>query len=312
MTQVFFATDLHGSLVCFKKFIGAAKFYGADVLIMGGDCTGKMLVPLVERNGGYVANYMDREWVLASGDEVQDFERVVADAGYYTVRLDPERYAELRNDPEKLDEVFEATMIRVLEEWLEYGKSRLGGTGVKWFVTPGNDDHICIDDVIRRDDFAIFAEDEVVELDDGVEMLSVGWSNSTPWNTPREGDETVIAARIEALTGKIKNMDTAVFNLHAPPYGTGLDTAPELDDKGAPLRGGAVMMSVGSTAVRDAITKHQPLLGLHGHIHEARGTQKIGRTLCVNPGSNYGDASLNGVIVTLKKGKLKSHLMTMG
>jgi uncharacterized protein len=312
MGTVFYATDLHGSLVCFRKFVAAAKFYEAETLIMGGDCTGKMLVPVVGDNGSWTATYLDRNWSFTVEAERNDFERKVADSGYYTVRVTPDEYEELKADRAKVDDLFEATMISTLEQWLEYGKARLTGTGVKWLIAPGNDDHLVIDEVVANDDFAILAENRLVELEDGIEMISMGWTNSTPWNTPREGDEEVVAARIDALAGQVKNMDTAVFNLHAPPYGSGLDGAPELGKDGIPLRGGSVMTSVGSKAVRDKIREYQPLLGLHGHIHEARGTQKIGRTLCINPGSNYGDACLCGAVIKIKKGKLKSHLLTMG
>lgn len=307
-----FTTDVHGSVLCFKKFIAAAKFYEADVIVMGGDCTGKMLVPVISNGSGHKASYLDRDWVLATESEKDDFVRMVGDAGYYPLTVTQDEYDELRSDPAKVNARFLAVMVSTLEGWLDYAKDKLQGTGVRCLITPGNDDHLEIDRVLEADDFVIAGENRVIQLDDDIEMLSMGWTNPTPWDTPRECEEGPLGERIEALAAGVKNPDKTIFNLHAPPYGSGLDSAPEMDKDGVPLRGGTVMKSVGSTAVRDAIQKYQPMLGLHGHIHESRGTHKIGRTLCINPGSNYGDLTLNGVILEFKNGKLKSHMLTCG
>ena len=312
MTKVLFTTDVHGSLICFKKFVAAADFYGADVIIMGGDCTGKMLVPLVGDDSRRTATYLDREWVLGTADEIADFERRVANAGYYPVRLSPDRMAELQADSAKVDQLFVDTMKSTLNGWLEYAEDKLRGKNVTCIITPGNDDDLEIDQVLEENAFVVAGEDKVIRLDDRHELLSMGWTNPTPWATPRECDEATLRQRIDALAAQVQDMDKAIFNLHAPPYGSGLDEAPELNEKIEPKRGGTVMASTGSTAVRDAIMRYQPLMGLHGHIHEARGHQKLGRTLCVNPGSTYGDGSLNGVLFELHKGKVRSHVLTMG
>jgi len=155
-----------------------------------------------------------------------------------------------------------------------------------------------LEELLRASDFVDAAENRIVRIGDH-EMLSVGWSNHTPWDTPRECSEEELEARIDALAAQIEDMETAIFNIHVPPYGTGLDDAPELDENLKPVQGGKVMKPVGSTAVRDAILEHQPLLALHGHIHESRGIQKLGRTTCINPGSVYGEGTLQGVIVEL-------------
>jgi len=312
MTKVLFTTDVHGSLVCFKKFVAAANFYGADVIIMGGDCTGKMLVPLIGDDSHRTAMYLDREWVLGTVDELVDFERRVANAGYYPVRLSPDEMSELKADPARVDQLFVDTMKSTLADWLAYAQEKLKGTDVTLIITPGNDDDPVIDQVLEENEFVVAAEGKVVWLDDRHELLSMGWTNPTPWHTPRECDEAALRQRIDVLAAQVQDVEKAIFNLHAPPYGSGLDEAPELNEKIEPKRGGTVMMSTGSTAVRDAIMEYQPLMGLHGHIHESRGCQKLGRTLCVNPGSTYGDGSLNGVLFELRKGKIRSHVLTMG
>ena len=93
-----------------------------------------------------------------------------------------------------------------------------------------------------------------------------------------------------------------------------LDEAPALDANLRPTHGGAVMKPVGSIAVRDAILKHQPLLSVHGHIHESRGVKRMGRTLAINPGSVYGDGVLQGAVIELnpKKAKVARYLLVNG
>jgi Icc-related predicted phosphoesterase len=63
--------------------------------------------------------------------------------------------------------------------------------------------------------------------------------------------------------------------------------------------------AVGSKAVRTAIEKHYPLLGLHGHVHESRGKTALGRTLCFNPGSFYTEGILTGAVIDLDKKGVK-------
>ena len=148
----------------------------------------------------------------------------------------------------------------------------------------------------------------------GFHLVSMGWTNPTPWNTFREAPEEELAAKIEAVVSQVPDMGRAIFNFHAPPYGTGLDEAPALDANMRPIHGGAVMKPVGSKAVRDAIDRYQPMLGVHGHIHESRGIKKMGRTLAMNPGSVYGDGVLQGAVLELdaKKGKVSKYLLVNG
>ena len=103
--------------------------------------------------------------------------------------------------------------------------------------------------------------------------------------------------------------------MHVPPYDSGIDSAPELDENMRPKLGpgGQVMITpVGSTAVRKAIESYQPMLSLHGHVHEARGFVKIGKTLCLNPGSEYLEGILRGVLIQIDKGKVRDFIFTSG
>ena len=313
MSRVFFCTDLHGSEICFRKFLHAGGVYGADVVIMGGDCTGKMIIPVVGSDAdGWSVDWAGRVHRPATAEELADIERQIANNGLYPVRMSPERLAELQDDPERLHALFESTMLATLAGWMELAKERLQDSGIKVIVTPGNDDEMSVDDVLVHAGFIEAAEGRIVRIDDEHEMLSLGWSNPTPWDTPRECSEAELGEKIRVLAEQIEDMDRAIFNIHVPPHGTGLDSAPEIEDGNRVKRGGTIMASVGSTAVRDAILEYQPLLSLHGHIHESRGMQKLGRTVCINPGSAYSDWTLQGVVVDLDGKKVKRYTPTTG
>jgi Icc-related predicted phosphoesterase len=81
----------------------------------------------------------------------------------------------------------------------------------------------------------------------------------------------------------------------------------------AGMAGGVELGSVGSTAVRSLIERHQPAVGLHGHVHECSAGEHLGRTLCVNPGSNYLMGTLRGAIVEMNEdGEVRGWQMTEG
>jgi len=313
MTRLFYCTDLHGSEICFRKFLSAGKVYEADVLLMGGDCTGKMVIPVIDQgNGTFFCSWSGGEIEVTSAEDLAELETQIKNNGLYPVRMSAEERAALAADPERLTELFGRVMVETLTEWLALAEQRLGDSGLKVIVTPGNDDELAVDEVIEASSFVEAAEGRIVRVGGRHEMLSLGWANETPWDTPRECPEDELAAKIAALADQIDDMDNAIFNIHVPPYGTGLDDAPELEDPTKVKRGGGIMKAVGSTAVRDAILEYQPLLSLHGHIHESRGFQKLGRTLAINPGSTYNDWSLQGVIVDLEDKQIKRQMPTAG
>jgi hypothetical protein len=312
MPRVFFATDLHGSEMCWRKFLNAAKFYEADVLICGGDMTGKAIVPIVEEDGHFTVTMSGQPAQTVGPDQVGEIEALIRRKGYYPLRLTPERLAELDGDEAKRKHTFQEVMLEGVQRWMEMAKDKLGGSGVSVFVCPGNDDEMEVDDVVRRSDTVTLGEGRIVEVD-GFAMISTGWSNHTPWNTHREETEEKLGERIEAMAKQVADPSHAIFNLHCPPYQSGLDEAPAIDADLKLLHGGRALRPVGSKAVRQAIEKHQPLLSLHGHIHESKGAIKLGKTLAINPGSAYEEGMLMAAIINLdaKKG-VKSYQLVNG
>jgi Icc-related predicted phosphoesterase len=312
--KLFFATDVHGSETTFRKWLNAADHYGADVLLMGGDLTGKMLVPIMEEaDGTFTARFEGSTVTAADEQELANVDRALRQRGYYTQRMTPDERDTVRTQ-EQIDDLFRSHMVKVLEGWVALADERLdpGKTPAMWM--PGNDDLEFIDPYVNSSKSIRNGDGKVIEID-GYSILSLGNANVTPWNCPRDVTEDVLAARIDELAAQVPDMSRCIFNVHAPPWGTNLDVAPELDEDFKPTMegGGLKMIPVGSTAVLEAIRKWQPLLSLHGHIHECSAGIKIGRTLCINTGSEYHEGVLRGSIVVLdpKKG-VKNHALTVG
>jgi len=305
-TRIFFATDVHGSEQCFRKWLNAARVYQAQVLILGGDVTGKMIVPLVSNGDGVWRGEIYEQPVEArEGEELEVLQKRIRTMGRYDVLLTVAEKAEIDVHPHGLDALFHQAMRESLERWVALAEERLSGSGIPCYMMLGNDDYDDLGDLLRGSAVVTNAEDGIVQLPGGFEMASFGYSTPTPWHTPRELPEEEMANRIGVLASRLRDPEHAVFNFHCPPYGTHLDQAPVLDAELRPRvdATGLKVGPVGSTSVRASIEEAQPLLGLHGHVHESPGAQRLGSTLCINPGSDYGDGILRGTIVDIDRGK---------
>jgi len=314
-TKFFFVTDVHGSDICFRKFLNASKFYKANVLILGGDITGKSIVPIIQTGTeAYECYYAEEFFVLKSRDKLDSFVKEMRDWGVYPKVMEKKEYDELNSNPDSLREVFSQLMIEGVRRWLELAEERLKGTDVSCYISPGNDDIFEIDQVLNSSKYVINPERRIVNLDDDHEMITLGFANHTPWHSPREVDETVLESWIEEMANQLRKPENSIFNIHVPPKDTPIDQAPKVSEDLKPVvtAGHVIMTSAGSLATRKMIEKYQPLVGLHGHIHESKGLVRIGRTVCFNPGSEYGEGILRGVVGQLEDGKLKSYLLTSG
>ncbi len=313
---IFFATDIHGSDICFKKFISSWRFYKAQVLVLGGDLTGKMIVPLVQvdRSSSYEAMYMGKRVEFDTGSEMERFERSLSDAGYYPCRLSQDEFQHMKESPIDREALFTSLVMDRLKRWLGYADAKLHGTGIPLYVSPGNDDEFVIDALFDNAEAVTNVEGRVVEIPGGYEMISTGFSNPTPWHTARECSEEDLETKIGSMATHLRNPPRAIFNIHVPPYDSTLDVCPALDSDLKPVTdmGRQVMTAAGSTGVRRCIEAYQPLCSLHGHIHESRGYTHVQRTLAFNPGSEYSEGILRGCRVVLHKGEVKQHQLTSG
>jgi Icc-related predicted phosphoesterase len=311
--KVFFATDIHGSRACWRKFLRCGDFYEADVLVLGGDMTGKGLVPIV-RNRGSFYTHLSHERYDFGESELDAYRARIREQGLYPFVVDADELAELQGDPDALDRLFHEEVLKAAERWVALADERLAAASVRCFVCPGNDDMFEIDEILATSRQLELAEGRVIELDGGFELLSTGWSNPTPWHTYREEPEAALRGRIESMVGSAAAPpERLVFNFHCPPFDTPLDEAPALDEDLNLVAAGRELKHVGSTAVREAIEEHEPVLAVHGHIHESRGVARLGRTLAVNPGSSYEQGVLLGALIQLNgRKKAKHYQLTTG
>ncbi|HVP92230.1 MAG TPA: phosphoesterase [Acidobacteriota bacterium] len=304
-TRILFATDMHGSEGTWRKFLNASAMLKVDVAICGGDLTGKMIVPIVDRKDGKIQYYHMGKTHIVDADQKDKACKEIIGIGYYPYPTSESEYEEMTGNPEKVDQVFHDVMISTLKHWLDLIPQKITGE-TRVVVCPGNDDREPVDDVISNHKDVINGEGKVIQIDESHEMVSCGWVNPSPWKTTREEEDDKLEQRLEKYISQVKNMESAIFNFHAPPYQTKLDEAPLLDkDLNPIIQGGrVVMVPVGSKAVRKMIEKYQPFLGLHGHIHESSGSIKIGRTHCVNPGSEYAEGILRAFLIEFKDTKI--------
>jgi len=292
---------MHGSEGVWRKFLNASAMLKVDVAICGGDLTGKMIVPVVERKDGKYAYYHLKKTQVIDSSELEKAMKDIRGIGYYPYQTNESEYEEMTKNPKKVDEVFHEVMTSTIKSWLDLIPQKVPKE-TRVVVCPGNDDRFPVDDIVSSHKHVINGEGKVIEVDDSHEMVSCGWVNPSPWKTTREEEDDKLEERLERYISQVKNMESAIFNFHAPPYQTKLDEAPLLDkDLNPIIQGGSVVMvPVGSKAVKKVIEKYQPFLGLHGHIHEASGSMKIGRTYCVNPGSEYAEGILRAFLIEFK------------
>jgi uncharacterized protein len=314
--KLFFTTDIHGSDRCFRKFINAAKFYGAQVLVLGGDITGKAVVPIVKGAGDvYTANFSMEPRRVGTA-ELPVLVKEVQFNGFYPFVTNPDELATIRAEPDGVANLFRRLIAESLKSWVALAEERLPAQNVSIYISPGNDDDLVVDEVLASSTFVINPEERIVEVAPGVPMLTLGLSNPTPWHSPREVSEEELGWRLNALAERMPHPGgLSIYNTHLPPKDTPIDQAARLDETLKPIvQGGQIVMTgVGSSSVREAILKYQPALGLHGHVHEAAGAIRLGKTICINPGSEYSDGILRGALITLdEKKKTLNYQLTMG
>jgi Icc-related predicted phosphoesterase len=311
---LYYASDIHGSDLLWRKFVNAGRFYDANVLVMGGNITGKAVAPIVRENGGFRASEIAGERVFDE-DDLPAVEKRIRDLGFYPLITTQEELEAARTDEGAVATFFYDAMASSLERWLDLAEERIAGTGIHLYVMLGNDDEPRLREVLASSRLGVDPEEVTVDLGEGWQMISCGHANPTPWDSPRELPEDELEAHLEQLIAGADDIGRTVFNLHVPPIRTAIDRAPALDETLKPIvRGGTVTMTAaGSQAVRNVIERHQPAVALHGHIHESRGVVKVGKTVCINPGSEYAEGVLHGALVVLDRKKgLRNYQLVAG
>ncbi len=312
---ILYVADIHGSDRCFRKWLNAGAHYGADVLIVGGDLTGKILVPVTPAGTGWASRWDGADVHLETEAELATFAKMLREQGVYAHVASPEEIAAIRSDIAAERAAFTVHKLRQLEEWVGLADGRLRGRSVRAFVMAGNDDPADLDGVLSSGELIADVGDRVIELAPGIHMASVGESTPTPWHTPRELPDDELGAKMRRVVDELPADGVGIWNFHMPPYDTGVDVVPKLDEQ---LRvqyraGQPEMVPVGARSLRALIEERRPRIALHGHIHEGRGRYTIGPTVGFNPGSQYQDGVLLGILlqVSAQKG-LRNYTFVAG
>ncbi|QXJ28179.1 putative cacineurin superfamily phosphoesterase [Saccharolobus shibatae B12] len=307
--RILFSSDLHASYTVFKKFINAGKIYKVNALIIGGDIAGKTLLPIIDLGNN---NYNIQDKIITSSELNSFIERFKSEGIYYAI-LSKNEYEEASQNKKAQDELFKKAIIATIREWMKIAEERLKDYKIPIFINLGNDDPEYLFEVLKESEIFKVGEGEVFDFN-GYEIISYGYVNPTPWNTFREKKEEEIYNDLSKIVSKITNYSKAIYNFHAPPYNTNLDNAPLLDENLKPIvRGGEIVYThVGSKSIRRIIEETNPLLGLHGHIHESRGFDKVNNTVVINPGSEYNSGLLHAALVILEGESIKAHQFILG
>ncbi|TFF95250.1 phosphoesterase [Candidatus Thorarchaeota archaeon] len=305
--RIFLAADPHGSQQTWEKMCRAPKVFKADIAMMCGDLTGKAIMPIIqEKEDRWYAQPYGQKKTFKKQKDLDKFIKFVQTEGYYPKILTNDGLAKLRETEGAITKLFQDLMRERMQLWMDMANEKIP-EDVMIVVNPGNDDDWAIDEVIKNDPRVIYPLGKVIDVK-GYPMISCEWVNSTPWDTHRECPDEELMDKLEAEFARLETDDysNVICNFHDPPYNSGLDTAPALTDDHKIKKAGAyeVMGPVGSKSVRAVIEKYQPLLGMHGHIHESVGYREIGRTLCVNPGSEYREGILKGFVINIDDGKV--------
>jgi uncharacterized protein len=311
--RLFFATDIHGSDICFRKFLRAPSFYAADVLLLGGDFSSKGLVVCCRTAKGWHTIGHEPKVDFVTRSEFERFRTECANRGWLVHELQDNDSVSNVVGPDILKEYMESELRALLRRWTEEAERLLKATNHHIYFIPGNDDPLLCDEFFRSPPF-VPVDGKHVRISENLAVLGIGGSNPTPWNTLREFTEQQLEDLINSsVSPDLISVPTILF-AHSPPWKSGLDKAPLLnrDLTYATVLGAASESPIGSRSVREAIERMQPLLGLFGHAHDSKGYARIGQTLCINPGSTYYAGRLQGCAITIKNNRVHDFQLTEG
>jgi hypothetical protein len=310
--RIVYGSDFHGSNTVFRKFLAAGIQYKANALVVGGDITGKAMIPVIHQGKGrYVGYLFGREECATNPEELERVKKDIGAVGFYPIVVEPDEAEALEKDPLMMGKRFEQEMAQRVREWMILAEQKLAPEKISFYFMCGNDDLFSIDEVIREFPFVQNPDMSRLEMEIGFDIVGCSDANMTPWKCERDLEEVDLGKKLDTLASLVRNPENTIAVLHVPPYDSGLDICPDLDKnlKIITQGGQVVMKPAGSKVVRAWIEKIQPVLSLHGHIHESPGHVHIGRTLAINAGSEYAEAILKAAIINLDNNKVKGHLL---
>ncbi|MBZ5688970.1 MAG: hypothetical protein LAP86_28520 [Acidobacteriia bacterium] len=259
MPTCFFATDLHGKIDRYEKLLASIVRHRPTAVFLGGDLLPRLALSAIQfGQEDFLHDYLVPAFTRIRGVLGEDY---------------PDIYLILGNDdPRRCEEDFVAAAANGLWHYVHEQKSPFGDFAVYGLAYVPPTPFLLKD--WERYDVSRYVPPGCVSPEEGSRTV------------PREESEikwATIQKDLASLVGE-DSLDRAVLLLHTPPCDTPLDRA-ALDGKmyeHVPLD-----VHVGSIAVKWFIEERQPLLTLHGHIHESTRLTgewkiRIGRTVSIN------------------------------
>ncbi len=279
--KILFVSDIHGSENVFRKSLNAAKMYKVNYLIFGGDIFSKDFIPVIDKGG---SKLLDGKEV-----EISQLEEDSKVSGKLPLVMKEEEFQEAINNKKDMNSIIVRELEGQASRWVKIFHEKMNGSDIETLWNLGNDDPLELDEYLNELGIEL-AEAKVRELGE-FKVVSSGYVNPTPFGTYRELPDSTLFLRLDSMFKEVGE-GPVILNAHAPPINTKLDQAVNKDRK---------RNNVGSKAVRDIIEKYKPIVGLHGHIHESGGTDKIGNTKIGNPGSYYSDGIMSAIFLVLER-----------
>jgi len=291
--KLFYTTDLHGSERTFQKLLEAIRTRTEiDVFILGGDHAGKGFYPKQPIEGGWCIHGPQQASVINSPEKLAIAEERAAFHGAYLVDLPPDESLNITAPYIVPAAAKHQAIIARAKDWAARLSQAAQESGKKIVITFGNTDPYTLDLVYQKPGLLV-ATNSAVDLPNDWKLISVAEvpvKNKS--KTERGATEDEIRSRIRKLSGEAHGVNKTIWAIHCPPITTPIATRKK--DKGV----------FGSYGVFSKISKKGPPLSLHGHIHQPQKRQcRIGRTLCLNPGSRLG--RLDAAIITLEGGRVQ-------
>jgi Icc-related predicted phosphoesterase len=140
---------------------------------MGGDVSGKAVVPIVPCRGGYLVRHLSGNRVLSRA-ELDRAEARIRNSGFYPYHTTDEELNETWHNPAAVQAVFLGLMRESLARWLDWAAQKLAGGGVELYVMAGNDDPPELRDLLAQSAVLTDPEDRLIDLGNGMEMISCG------------------------------------------------------------------------------------------------------------------------------------------
>ncbi|MBL1215327.1 MAG: hypothetical protein HND52_18315 [Ignavibacteriae bacterium] len=261
MLNSIFISDLHGSVSRYEKLFTYIKNHKPDVLFLGGDLLSAgsgYYNGSINKRQNFLTEYFVKQFSKLKNELAENYPRVILILGNDDARINEQHI--LDGEEIGLWNYINQKSVQI-EEFKIYGYN---------FVPP-----------------------TPFQLKDW-EKYDVSRYVDTGCISPEAGKRTVAVDKSEIKFSTIKDdlkklydghtLDKSIFLFHSPPHKTKLDRA-ALDGK--TIDHVSVDVNVGSIAIRRFIEKRQPMLTLHGHIHESSALtgcwqDKIGKTICFN------------------------------